>query len=221
MTLRVLINCEYSAVVRDAWRARGFDAWSCDLLPTEGDPRWHIQGDAVDAAYGLHWDAMVAHPICTRMANSGAKHLYRGCRKENGPEPYRWARLEMDATFYRVLRDAPIKHKAIENSVMHGAAIALTRRGPTQFVHPFYFGSPFFKLTGLELINFPRLRKRNALPPPRPGTEEHKAWSRVHRMAPGEDRGKERARFDPMIATAMAEQWGDYLLGLYAMRAAA
>ncbi len=207
----ILIACEYSATVRDAFRERGFDAYSCDLLPTEGDPRWHIQGDAIAAAYERPWRPMVAHPVCTRMANSGAKHLFIGKRKENGPDPERWAMLRRDATFYRTLRDAPIRFKAIENSVMHGHAIKMTARGPTQFVHPYYFGSPFFKLTGLELIGFPNLRDVNRLTPPAAGTDEHKSWSRVHRMAPGEDRGKERARFDPLMAAAIADQWGDFL----------
>ena len=208
---RILIACEYSATVRDAFRARGFDAWSCDLLPTEGDPRWHIKGDAIEAAYRGGWDAMIEHPVCTRMANIGSKHLYVGMRKENGREPTRWAALERDADFYRTLRDSPIRFKAVENSVMHGHAIELTRRGETQFIHPHFFGSPFFKLTGVELVNLPPLRRTHRLAVPRPGTDEHKAWSRCHRIAPGADRGKERARFDPAIAAAMAHQWGDYL----------
>jgi hypothetical protein len=84
------------------------------------------------------------------MANSGAKHLYVGKTKAGAIEPVRWSQLEADAAFYRKLRDAPIPLKAIENSVMHGHAIRMTKRGPTQFVHPHYFGSPFYKLTGLE-----------------------------------------------------------------------
>lgn len=156
---------------------------------------------------GGHWDAMIAHPVCTRMANSGSKHLYIGCRKENGRNPERWAMLERDAAFYRALRDAPIERKAIENSVMHRHAIELTERGPTQFVHPHYFGSPFFKLTGLELIGFPALVRTHRMPVPKAGTPEHRQWSKCHRMRPSTDRGKERARFDPAIAAAMAAQW--------------
>jgi hypothetical protein len=205
--LDILVACEYSAVVRDALRALGHNAISCDIRPTEGDPRYHWQCDAIAAAYGYRWHMMIAHPECTHMANSGVKWLYVGGRKENGPNPERWAELERDAAFYRALRDAPIERKAIENSIMHGEAIALTRRGFTQFVHPHYFGSPFFKSTGLELIGLPPLVRTHYLPIPKPGTDEHKAWSRVHRMSPGVDRGKERARFDPAIAAAMAAQW--------------
>lgn len=203
-----LVACEYSATVRDALRAAGIDAYSCDLEPTEGDPRYPIQDDAVKVAYGHNWGAMIAHPVCTRMANSGSKHLYIGCRKENGRNLDRWALLEKDAAFYRALRDAPIPLKAIENSVMHRHAIALTQRGPTQFVHPHYFGSPFFKLTGLELIGFPPLVRTHHMEVPKPGTAEHRAWSKCHQMKPSADRGKERARFDPALAAAIAAQWG-------------
>lgn len=218
--LRVLVACEYSAVVRDAFRARGHDAWSCDLLPTEGDPRWHIQGDALEAAYGQEWDMMIAHPVCRHMANSGAKHLYIDGKRENGRNEIRWERLERDAAFYRALRDAPIRMKAIENSVMHGHAVKLTRRGYTQFVHPHYFGSPFLKWTGLELVNLPPLVRTHHMAVPKQGTEEHKRWSKCHRMAPGEDRAKERARFDPAIAAAMADQWGMVAQGSLHLEAA-
>lgn len=210
---QTLVACEYSAAVRDSLRAVGIDAISCDLLATEGDPAFHIQGDAIEAAYGQQWDAMIAHPICTRMANSGAKHLYVGKTKDGPIEPVRWAQLEADAAFYRKLRDAPIPLKAIENSVMHGHAIRMTRRGRTQFVHPHYFGSPFYKLTGLELVGFPLLRRTHRMTVPKAGSDEHKSWSRCHRMPPGPDRAKERARFDPAIAAAMAAQWGPIIRG--------
>lgn len=208
--LRVLVACEYSATVRDAFRALGHDAWSCDLLPTDGNPRWHYQDSIfhVLAKSYLHWDMMIAHPICTSMANSGAKHLYIGGNKENGPNPARWKDLERDAAFYRALKAAPIKKIVLENSVMHGHAIKLVERGRHQIVHPHFFGSPFFKQTQLELIGVEPLVRTHYMNVPKPGTDEHKAWSRCHRMPPGPDRGKERARFDPKMAKAMAWQWG-------------
>lgn len=204
---------EYSGVVSSAFRRRGLECWSCDLLPTEGDPAWHLQQDAIEVAYGMSWDFAIMHPVCTKLANSGSKHLYIGKKKENGIDPVRWAEMQKGAADYRAWRNAPIEYKAVENPVMHGHAIEATGRGFVQFVHPHWFGDPFFKLTGLELIGFPPLVRTHHMKVPKPGTEEHKQWSKVHRMAPGEDRGKERARFEPGFAAAMAGQWGSFLLG--------
>lgn len=213
--MRGVILCEFSGVISSAFRQRGFECWSCDILPTEGDPTWHIQRDAREVAYEGRWDWAIMHPDCTFLANSGSKHLYKGMKKENGVNPERWEKMESGAEFYRTLRDAPIELKAVENPVMHGAAIEATRRGKTYFYHPHHFGDPFFKLTGFELIGFPPLQRTHWLKVPKPGTAEHKHWSKVHRMAPGETRGLERARFEPGFATAIASQWGSFLLGEY------
>lgn len=211
--MKGIVLCEFSGVVSSAFRKRGLECWSCDVLPTEGDPAWHIQADAREVAYSYNWDFAIMHPECKILANSGSKHLFINGKKENGPNWSRWEEMEDAAHFYRVLRDAPIKFKAVENPVMHGAAIKATRRGKTWFYHPHYFGDPFFKLTGLEIINFPPLRRTHFMKPPRPGTEEHKAWSKTHRMPPSATRGLERAKFEPGFAAAMAAQWGSFLLG--------
>lgn len=213
--MRGVVLCEFSGIVSAAFRAAGIECWSCDILPTEGDPAWHLQEDAIEVAYGQHWDFAIMHPECTTLANSGAKHLYIGMSKANGIYQPRWDAMEKGAEFYRTLRDAPIEYKAVENPVMHGAAIEATRRGKTYFYHPHFFGDPFFKLTGFELIGFPPLVRTHYLDVPKPGTEEHKRWSKVHRMAPGEKRGLERARFEPGFARAMATQWGAFLRGGY------
>lgn len=123
--------------------------------------------------------------------------------------------MEEGAYAYRRLRDAPIKFKATENPVMHGAAIKATRRGRAHFYHPHFFGDPFFKLTGFELEGFPPLVRTHYLNVPKPGTEEHKRWSKTHRMAPSANRGLERARFEPGFARAMATQWGAFMRGGY------
>lgn len=104
---RVLIACEYSATVRDAFRAKGFDAWSCDLLPTEGDPRWHIQGDCL-ALLGERWDLLIAHPPCTDLAVSGARHF--AAKIADG-------RQQRALDFVQALLDAPIPHIALENPI--------------------------------------------------------------------------------------------------------
>lgn len=154
---------------------------------------------------------MVAHPPCTVMCNSGVKHLYIGGRAENGRNPDRWAELDRAAAFYRALRDAAhIPRRAIENPVMHGHAIKAIGRGKTQFVQPWWFGEPFFKATGFELIGLPPLVPTNKLTPPKPGTDEHKRWSKIHRASPGPNRARDRSETFPGIAAAAASQWGGY-----------
>ena len=189
---RVLVACEYSATVRDAFRARGFDAWSCDLLPTEGDPRWHIQGDAIEAAYGQHWDLMIAHPPCTDLAVSGARHF--AAKVADG-------RQARSLQFVQSLLDAPIAHIALENPV---SIISSRIRKPDQIIQPWQFGHGETKATCLWLKNLPRLVPTNVVEGREP---------RVHRMAPGPNRWKERSRTFQGVADAMALQWGDVLLG--------
>ena len=204
---RVLVACESSGVVRDAFRATGCDAMSCDLLPAEA-PGPHYQGDVRDVLDD-GWDGLIAHPPCTRLTNSGVRWLHT-------PPPGRtredmWADREVGAAFYRLLRDAPIPHRAIENPIMHRYARERIAPGPRQVVQPWWFGVPEFKATGWELIGLPPLVATNRLTPPAPGTDEHKRWSRVHRMSPGPDRWRERSRTNAGMARAMAEQWAPAL----------
>lgn len=199
--LRVLVACEFSGIVRDAFTAAGHYAMSCDLLETES-PGPHFKGD-VREVLDAGWDMLIAHPTCTYLANSGVRWLHT--------RPERWALLAEGAVFYRLLRDAPIPRRAIENPVMHSHARKLIQPGRRQVVQPWWFGDPQFKAVGLEIIGLPALVATNKLTPPKPGSEEHKQWSRVHRMAPGPDRQKERSRFFRGIANAMADQWGNPL----------
>lgn len=211
---RVLVACERSGVVRNAFIAAGHDAWSCDIEAADDGSNRHIRGDVRDHLDD-GWDLLaVMHPPCTVLCNSGAKWLYIGGKKVNGRDPSRWDDLDAAAAFYCCLRDAKnIQRKAVENPVMHRHAIRLTRRGKAQFVQPWWFGDPFFKATGLELINLPPLRETNRLTPPRPGTAEHKAWSAVHRAPPGPDRARIRSQTFPGVALAMSSQWGSLLHG--------
>jgi hypothetical protein len=202
--MKVLVACEYSGTVRDAFIARGHDAMSCDLLPTER-PGPHHQGDVRDVL-GMGWDLMVAHPPCTRLANSGVRWLHVPPTGKTVAEM--WAAFEMAVEFYRVLRSAPIPKKAIENPVMHCHARKALHPIARQVVQPWWFGEPAFKATGFELIGLPKLAPTNKLTPPAVGTLEHKQWSKVHRMPPSPERWKERSRTYPGIAAAMAEQWG-------------
>lgn len=212
--MRVLIACEFSGVVREAFRRRGHDAWSCDLLPAEDGSEFHYRGDVREyCGLDWDWDLMIAHPPCTRLSNSGVRWLHvppKGRTKEE-----MWADLRHAAEFYKTLRLSPIKRKAIENPVMNPYARELIgffdgRGWPIkrQTVQPWWFGEPEFKATGWELHELPELVATNRLTPPKPGTAEHKAWSRVHRASPGPDRWKDRSRTLRGPAEAMAEQWG-------------
>lgn len=209
--VKVLIACEYSATVRDAFRARGHDAWSCDIEPTEGDPNYHIQGDVLNVLDD-GWDLMIAHPPCTRLSNSGVKHLYYGQKKENGIDPEKWAEMERASEFFNKLKNAPVSKKAIENPVMHRHAIELTGGKAAQYVQPSMFGTRRRKLTGLRLFNLPLLIPTNNLEAEyrkiEKGTKEYREWNYCWFMSPGPDRGRKRSKTEESIANAMADQWG-------------
>lgn len=197
MSLRVLVACEYSATVRDAFRARGFDAWSCDLLPSEGDPRWHIQGDVLDVwdrdtrINFPRFDLLIAHPPCTDLAVSGARHF--AAKIADG----RQARA---LEFVQRLLGAPVPYIALENPV---SVISSKIRKPDQIIQPWQFGHGETKATCLWLKNLPKLVPTDVVE----GRSD-----RIHKMPPGPNRWKERSRTYRGIAEAMAEQWGDYLL---------
>lgn len=143
--LRVLVACEFSATVRDAFRARGFDAWSCDLLPTEGDPCSHIQDDVLRRLTWTHWDLMIAHPPRTYLSRAGARWW---------KDPERQRLADEAAEFVFKLRDAPIKHIAIENPI---GQLNQRWRYPDQTIQPYEYGHPFSKATCLWLKNLPPL----------------------------------------------------------------
>ena len=196
--MKVLIACEYSGRVREAFRAKGHDAWSCDLLDSEDGSQYHIKGDCL-SLLGDGWDLLIAHPPCTRLANSGVRWLH---------ERNLWNDFEQAVQFYLALRNAPIGKKCIENPVMHKYARERLGGIRRQVVQPWWFGEQTFKATGYELHALPDLVPTNKLTPPAIGTEEHKAWSWIHRCPPGPERWKIRSRTPQGIADAMAQQWG-------------
>lgn len=198
--MRVLVACEYSATVRDAFRALGHDAWSCDLLPTDGDPYWHIQGDALALAYGHDWDLMIAHPPCTYMTNAGVTWLHK--------DPTRWEKLDEGAAFFKALWDAPIKRIAIENPVMH--KYAKERIGgmqQTQTIQPYQFGHLEQKATCLWLKGLMPLRPTTDLKAETKALPDNQR-QRLHYLPPSADRWKLRSTTFKGIASAMADQWG-------------
>lgn len=198
--MRVLVACEFSGIVRRAFAHRGHDAWSCDLLPAEDGSNQHLVGDA---RWFLEWEwdmLIVAHPPCTRLCNSGVRWLHV-------PPPGRdladmWVELVEAAALFSAFWNAPIRRKCIENPIMHRHAKALVDnyRDPAQSVQPWQFGHGETKRTCFWL---------DGLPPLQPTQVVAGREARVHRMSPGPNRWRERSRFFPGIAAAMADQWGD------------
>lgn len=198
--MRVLIACEFSGTVRDAFRARGHDAWSCDLLPCEANPAWHFQGDALSHLKD-GWDLMVAHPPCTYLSASGLHW--------NSKRPERSAQTESALAFVRALMDAPIPKIAIENPV---GCIGTRIRPADQFIHPWQFGADASKRTGLWLKGLPKLRATQVVAPRIVNGRErwaNQTDSGQNRLGPTPDRWALRSLTYPGIATAMAEQWSD------------
>lgn len=195
--VKVLVACEFSGIVRDAFAARGHDAWSCDLLPTE-KPGQHIIGDVLEVL-GLGWDLMIAHPPCTYLANSGERWM------KNNPE--RQEKRKEAVEFVRALWNAPIPRVAIENPVGH---LSTAFMPPGQKIQPFYFGDPEWKTTCLWLRGLPPLMFTNQVMPDMTlggGVKAGRISSRLHRLSPSPSRWKERSRTFPGFAQAMAEQW--------------
>lgn len=207
--MRVLVGCECSGRVREAFRRRGHDAWSCDIKPAEDGSPYHFRGDllALLEIFDHDWDLAIYHPECTYLTNSANRWLYEDRPAQTAAQ--RWDELRGAAAFYCKLRDSRVPRKAIENPQMGKQAQALVKPAKRQIVQPWHFGDPFFKGTGFELVNLPPLKPTNRLTPPKAGTPEHKAWSRVHREPPGPNRKANRSRFFPGMADAMADQWGN------------
>ncbi len=212
---RVLVACEFSGVVRRAFRERGHDAWSCDLLPAEDGSPYHIQGDVLEVLHGWHqpiirtplstpdqgfignWDLMIAHPPCTYLSVSGMHWTNRGLR-----DP----KLTEDAlAFVKSLMAAPIPRKCIENPV---SIISSRIRKPDQIIQPWYFGHDASKKTCLWLENLPILKETNRLPGDDKTRRANQTSSGQNKLGPSADRWKLRSVTYPNIAAAMAEQWG-------------
>lgn len=212
--VRVLVGCETSGVVRRAFAALGFNAWSCDLLPAEDRSNRHMQDDVRNVLRDDGpWDVLcVMHPPCTRLCNSGVRWLHT-------PPPGRtreemWAELDDGADLFSSCWNADVPHVVVENPVMHKHARERIRnfQPATQHVQPWWFGEPAFKSTGLYMRNLPPLVPTNRLTPPEKETPEHKAWSAIHRAPPGPDRRKIRSRTFQGIADALAGQLGRHVI---------
>lgn len=191
---KVLVACEYSGIVRDAFRARGHDAISCDLRPTlQGGP--HAQGD-VRVVLQNEWDLVIAHPPCTYLANSGVRWLHQDLD--------RWPRMMAGAQFFLDCLNANAPRVAVENPVMHRHARQSIGRGPDFTIQPWHFGDSESKRTCFWLRGLPPLINMA-------GGLIGKPRQSVFRQPPSPDRAARRSLTFPGIADAMAQQWGPLL----------
>lgn len=199
--MRILIACEESQTVCKAFRAKGHEAYSCDIQESSGGhPEWHIQGDALAEAYSGKYDMMIAHPPCTHLAVSGAAWF-----KEKIADGRQQQALE----FVKKLMDAPIEKIAVENPV---SVISSNIRKPDQIVNPFWFGDPVPKKTCWWLKNLPLLTPTNMVEPEYIiGKRDGKKYSIIHYQSVGkhpDERSKIRSKTFQGMADAMADQWG-------------
>lgn len=200
--MKVLIACEYSGTVRDAFIRRGHEAMSCDLLLSD-TPGPHYQG-CISDVLNWGWDLMIAHPPCTFLSNSGVCHLYNKDKTKNRE---RWSNMESGANFFKMLLNSGIPKIAIENPIMHKYAKEIIGATQSQVVQPWMFGHPESKATCLWLKGLPLLKETNNV------KEEFlklpkKEAQRLHYASPGPDRWKIRSTTFKGIAEAMADQWG-------------
>lgn len=203
--MKILVACEFSGTVREAFKARGHDAWSCDLLPTE-IPGQHYQSDVREVLVKHSWDLVIAHPPCTYLTNAGVRWLYENGRGQIKNRE-RWEEMYKGADFFSLFLQCTVKKVAIENPIMHSHARNLVGP-PSQIIQPWQFSHKESKATCLWLSGLPPLVPTDIVgPPPEDKIERHK-WARVHRASPGPNRWKERSRTFTGIAQAMADQWG-------------
>lgn len=214
--MRILIACEYSGVVREAFRAKGHDVWSCDLLPAEDNSPYHIQGDVLDLLSrdtqgGNEYDLLIAHPPCTYLCNSGWHWTTRDGTGE------RLAKAHDALRFFETLHGLDIPKICIENPVP-GPLLRKAFGRPDQYIQPYYYGDDASKRTGLWLKGLPKLSIPSEEEWIQPRTVErdgktYRRWSNQtdsgqNRLPPSQTRGHERSRTYEGIARAFADQWG-------------
>ena len=209
--MKVLIGCETSGTVRNAFLEKGFDTWSCDILPADDQTNRHIQDDVRDGLKMEAWDLlMVAHPPCTRLCNSGVRWLHNPPEGKTVEEM--WQELDEGTALFSDLWNADVPRIAIENPIMHKYAKSRIENFEpfTQSVQPYEFAESIdaddnvTKRTCLWLKNLPKLVKTGSLTK---ATARHD----IHHASPGPDRWKVRSKFHVGLAKAMADQWGAVL----------
>lgn len=210
--VRILIACEESQVVTKAFRERGFEAYSCDILDCSGGhPEWHIKDDVLKHL-NEGWDCIIAHPPCTFLSVTGNKWMKPEFR-ERFPDRPRQRQEAID--FFMEFVNADCEYIAIENPV---SIMSTQFRKPDQYLHPYHFGDPHSKKTGLWLIGLPKLTPTKIVEPemytyktgPKAGRKDP-MWHVETLKLPPAERSIARSRFFPGFANAMAKQWGDFL----------
>jgi len=220
--MRVLIGCETSGIARRAFAALGHDVWSCDIEPAEDGSNRHIRCDIRDGILHEGWDLLaVMHPPCTRLCRSGRQWMSgpgKWTPPKRLPKGKTWddmkSEFEEGVSIFTACWAAPIERVAIENPEMNDLARdRMPADLPTPvMVQPFWFGHPEYKATGWYLRGLPPLAATKPLLEPARGSDEWKAWNRVHRMPPGPERARLRSRSYPGMMEAAALQWGGYAL---------
>lgn len=224
--MKILIACEFSGIVRNAFRAKGHDAWSCDLLPSDADHNWHFQQDVIEILYDDCWEMLIAFPTCTYLCNSGVHLLHK--------QEDRYDKMLKAAIFFRTLLCADISKICIENPVLHKYAIEHIGKKQTQTIQPYEFGENASKRTCLWLKGLPKLQPTKFINPTYRckcgATFEYElgkygcpnccdlyvakaVWdnqtpSGQNKLGPSKDRWKLRSKTYQGIANAMADQWG-------------
>lgn len=213
-TLKVLIGCEFSGIVREAFNSyHGVHAISCDLLPAEdGRVDYHYQGDVMDIIND-GWDLGIFHTPCTFLCNSGVRWLYKKETYQGIPirNRQRWVDMERDALFFRATMESNIPYIANENPIPHRYAMDIIGRKYDQIIQPWQFGHTETKATCLWLKNLPLLIPTSDLKDKIKSLPK-KETQRIHYMSPGINRQMERSRTYQGIAAAMADQWIKYIL---------
>ena len=205
--MNILIACEHSGRVRDAFRAKGHDAWSCDLVPSDKGWQYHIMGDVLNVLQSMNpvvhpiqrvgWDMMIAFPPCTYLCNSGVRWL-----KDNSE---RQAKMHYAAMFFRTLLECDIPKIAVENPIMHGYAVERIGRKYDQIIQPWMFDENASKATCLWLKNLPKLEPTKII---RRKRYANQTPSGQNKLGPSADRARLRGITYQGIADAMANQWG-------------
>lgn len=201
--MKILVACEESQAVTIELRKLGHEAFSCDILPCSGGhPEWHIKGDAIKEAYSGKYDAMIAHPPCTFLSNSGVCHLWTDIK--------RWDKMIKGALFFKKLLDAPVEKIAVENPIPHKYGLQIIGEKYTQIIQPYEHGHPESKATCFWIKGFNKLVETNNVKDVWKSLPKNEA-QRLHYLPPGPERAKLRSKTFPGIAKAMAEQWAGEL----------
>jgi hypothetical protein len=212
--LNIIVGCESSGTVREAFRALGHNAWSCDLLQADDDSEYHIQADVLKVLDYEKWDIGIFHPPCTYLTNAGVRWLHEHVQSRKGNNKpvisgaVRWDYMREGAEFFKKLLNSSIPKIAVENPIPHKYAVEIIGRKYDQIVQPWMFGHPERKATCLWLKGLPKLVPTNDVKAYML-TLPKKEQNRLHYLPPSPERWKLRSKTFQGVADAFATQWGN------------